>query len=762
VHFLITENQTDLAAECGNKTIIKAVCDELLEDNVTSPEAGRIYLKCLEYDRTDLRIHRMLADMYGRGGDFKRAVSELTILHQLDRDQSDAYIEEAARLYVDNDRVPDALAEGNPLIIKKIAQIFLSKSQVHPDAVATYERVLEFQPRAVGINKMLATVYLTRGDPDKYMARLRLLHEIDGANHDYMNDLAICIIDNGLVEQTIKEGNRELNASILKHLIKSGAHDDKAIALLEKLIKYEPDNAVLLNAIVNAYENRSNHQKCFEHLLNLIKVKPENKHFLQKAKSLDAEHHLVEPLLKQGQRKLLADAALALIDRHTTDTFALNMMELVRSEESRINEYLASLNRPEKKSPPKTKTVELPVPPPDKTKKDLQKSKPRRAARKGQKTPSDEPEAHAVQPKSEKISRSTENEKPQSAPAAPPTPDSAGAPTNETSEAAQVIELLDAGRSSSEAVTTFVSGHAKGIKAADYNPSELFRPATGGLAYKDTDLVFADGWGSLSKGIEINTGRKVLMRIIRKDLLEPESMRDFSAAIGDVGFNLVHDNILKLEDLTSGSGGVPAFIYPLLDFTLEQTEQSPKRPELETLISITGKIVDGVAFAHQYKGLDGKLRRTFHLHLQPSNVLISADFKKCQILGFGYSQIFRAISGARRPRWQDPGMNPVTMPPEFFSSQPGVIREKAAEIYSLGVLMYFILAGEYPFMGPALLDFKVQHRTVHATPPKLVNPAAPNWLELIIMKCLEKDPENRWDNLMEIQKAFHEGANRTT
>ena len=376
VHFLVTENRTDLAAECGNKTIIKAICNELLEDNVTSPEAGRIYLKCLEYDRTDLRIHRMLADMYGRGGDFKRAVSELTILHQLDRDQSDAYIEEAARLYVDHNRVSDALAEGNPLIIKKIAQIFLSKSQVHPDAVATYERVLEFQPRAVGINKMLATVYLTRGDLDKYMARLRILHEIDGANHDYLNDLAICIIDNGLVEQTIKEGNRELNASILKHLIKSGAHDDKTIALLEKLIKYEPDNPVLLTALVNAYENRSNYRKCFEYLLSLIKVKPENKQLLQKAKSLDAAHHLVEPLLKQGHGKLLVGAALALIDRHATDTFSLNMMEFVRTEESRINEYLASLNRPEKKSTAKTKTIVSPVSPSDKTKKDLDKSKP--------------------------------------------------------------------------------------------------------------------------------------------------------------------------------------------------------------------------------------------------------------------------------------------------------------------------------------------------------------------------------------------------
>ena len=183
-----------------------------------------------------------------------------------------------------------------------------------------------------------------------------------------------------LVEQTIKEGNRELNASILKHLIKSGAHDDKTIALLEKLIKYEPDNPVLLNALVNAYENRSNYRKCFEYLLSLIKVKPENKQLLEKAKSLDAAHHLVEPLLKQGHGKLLVSTALALIERHATDTFSLNMMEFVRREESKINEYLASLNRPEKKAAAQTKTIVSPVSPSDKSKKDLGKPKPRMTA----------------------------------------------------------------------------------------------------------------------------------------------------------------------------------------------------------------------------------------------------------------------------------------------------------------------------------------------------------------------------------------------
>ena len=342
-----------------------------------------------------------------------------------------------------------------------------------------------------------------------------------------------------------------------------------------------------------------------------------------------------------------------------------------------------------------------------------------------------------------------------------PEPDSVAQPPDDPPQPAQVIQLIDSGRTSSDAVTTFVSGHAKGRKAINYDPNELFRPSTGGLAYKDTTVLAVDGWGSLSIGVEANTSRNVLMRIINKDLLEPDAMKDFLIAISDIGFNLVHDNILRLEERVSGRGGTPALIYQYSAITLENISESAKRPEFQNFLILMGKIIDAVAFAHQYRGLDGKLRRTFHLHLQPASVLLSEDLTDCRVSGFGYSQVFRNINGARQPRWQEPGMNPATMPPEFFSSQPGIIREKAAEIYSLGMLMYFAVTGEYPFVGPTVLDYKLQHRTVHATPPKLVNPITPSWLEFIIMKCIEKDPDKRWGNVSEIQKAFRDGMNTT-
>lgn len=102
-------------------------------------------------------------------------------------------------------------------------------------------------------------------------------------------------------------------------------------------------------------------------------------------------------------------------------------------------------------------------------------------------------------------------------------------------------------------------------------------------------------------------------------------------------------------------------------------------------------------------------------------------------------------------------MDPATMPPEFFRSKTGTIPERSSEIYSFGVVAYFILTGEYPFEGPAFDDYKFQHTRIFAAPPRLTAPSVPEWVEPIVLMCLEKDPEKRWSNLGEIQRAFAQG-----
>jgi serine/threonine-protein kinase len=139
---------------------------------------------------------------------------------------------------------------------------------------------------------------------------------------------------------------------------------------------------------------------------------------------------------------------------------------------------------------------------------------------------------------------------------------------------------------------------------------------------------------------------------------------------------------------------------------------------------------------------------------------VSEDFKDCQIACLGWSQVFRNLTRATRSRWQEPGMSPATMPPEFFRSKGARIKEKAVDIYSFGVVLFYLLAGQYPFHGPSFEDYKFQHGKVAAPSVRKINPSVPTWLEEIIARCLLKDPDERWQEVDEIRQEFEVGMNK--
>jgi tetratricopeptide (TPR) repeat protein len=774
VNYLLAEGQADIALEFGDKDLNQAICEELVEDKVKTPEAVRFYVKCLEYDRTDLRLHRLLADAYNQGNDYRKAISELIILSQLDRDRSEVYVEQAARIYMDNSRIQEAIAEGNPLVIKKIAQALLARSEVHSDAVAIYEKVLEFQPRLVGVNKILSTVYLTRGDLEKYMGKLRLLHEIDGEHHDYFNDLAQCVVDNNLAEVVMGEGNQELNARVLKQLLKRGAFDEASVAMFERLVEREPDNPLLHGVLAKAYEQTGDYSTSLKHLLALVQLRRNDHDLMDKAAKIAVRYNLLDHVLKLGTDTLVVSVAHELARESANDPMSRQVVEKAlkkHPDDEALKAYLRTLgvSQPPKSEPAPVSFVAAPAapkpapvtPPPEREiprePKPEKATPPKNQVRKEPPEPVKAPVAPPPPPEPEK----QEPELPiQAEEVKQDEPEPTGA--SEAVEHAQSVciaepEFLEP----EQALTTFVSAYNKPSKLC-FTRDELFLPKTGGLAYKELDVVTEDGWGKIHVGAEVNTDRPVLMRIFRKDLFDPTVMVDFMQEVTALGFSLVHKNVLPIEDEVDGPGSAHGYVFPHYRHTLESAMRGKNAPAMDVRIQLVERVLDGVIYAHTHKGRDGVLRKTYHLQLQPSVIFLSEDFRECRISGFGYSQIYRNLTRGKWPRWQEPGMSPATMPPEFFRSKVGNIPERSSEIYSFGVLAYFILTGELPFEGPAFDDFKFQHTRIFAAPPKLISPEIPEWLEAIVLMCLEKDPEKRWGNFAEIQRAFEQGPSLTS
>jgi len=860
VRFLAAEGKTDLAVKTNNREIISRICEDFLEEKAMTPESERIYRKYLEYDRTDQRVHRMLAEMATKEGDFRKAVSQLTILHQLDKENPDEYVEQAAKLYVDNGKVADALAEGNPKIIRKIAQIYLSNSAVNPDAVAVYEKVLETQPRLVGINKMLSTVYLTRGDLDRYMEKLRLLHEIDGTNHDYLADLAKCIVDNDLIDTTLREGNRELNIKILKELIKREASDDRAVAIFEKLLRHDPDNVMLQSALAKAYESRGDYRRAFDSLTTLAKLKPDDREISQRAAALAVQHNLLDDVVQKAHGMLLQITARELIKRNAVSTDCREVLVKALQEspgDERLESYLDTLPTARPAGP---RALAQPAPGPialeltDSSEPMIILTREERitAAPKEKKTPpqptipTKPPPAQAERraaapqpalnaplksappaPAKEAPSRPTRPEKPkapEAVKAAPPPPSGEQAVNAKTSKipvhqpgpvttfvSAHEVEMTQAevkpkqvvhyrmtpevtssgkpvttfvtthDKEESEPefgdqvievrtppklfaaeapVTTFVSGFDKTGPRIQFREEDLFRALAGGMAYLPGEEISTDGWGVWKRAVEVNTGRRQLIRVLdstlmKTELMEEEAMEQFVLGVSRLASILRHRSILELQDVASGPGKQPGLVHAYMDQPLQHFLESPSRPAFGTMLNWIRQIVSALAFAEGLTGLRGEFQAVRHLHIDPKHIFVSEDMTECKITGLGFTQVYRATLMAARTRWQDPGANPAFMAPEFFRVKPTEADEQAADVYSLGILIYVMLTGMLPFDGPSLEDFKFQHTKIFPSPPRLANPTLPDWIESLVLVCLEKDPAKRWKNAAEIERVLN-------
>ncbi|MDA1051420.1 MAG: protein kinase [Planctomycetota bacterium] len=183
------------------------------------------------------------------------------------------------------------------------------------------------------------------------------------------------------------------------------------------------------------------------------------------------------------------------------------------------------------------------------------------------------------------------------------------------------------------------------------------------------------------------------------------------------------------------------------------------------------KVAESVQYAHE--------RGVIHRDLKPANVLLNGS----RALRVESREHQRPASGSQlsalnsQPMVTDFGLakklegdsnltgtgqilgTPSYMPPEQAAGRVSEVRE-AADVYSLGAILYATLTGRPPFQADNPLDTLMQVLEREPVAPRQLNPAVPRDLETICLKCLEKDPRRRYDTataLVEELARFLEG-----
>src|SRR5690349_11682351 len=259
----------------------------------------------------------------------------------------------------------------------------------------------------------------------------------------------------------------------------------------------------------------------------------------------------------------------------------------------------------------------------------------------------------------------------------------------------------------------------------------------------------AGGMGAVYRARHLSMDRPVAIKFLQQRLVEDEAARVRFHTEARAAVKLRHPNAVSVTDFGQTSEGVVYIVMELLEGRTLREILSREAPlETARAISIMLQTAEAVAAAHD-AGI-------IHRDLKPSNILItqSADQPAAvKVLDFGIATftpdddddedvttLNQTNTVIGTPRY---------MPPEQYNGQE---LTPAADVYSLGVILYEILSGTVPFSGSTPAEIAQKHANDPPHSPREIVSAIPEDIERIVLKALEKQPSDRFANAAEFRK----------
>ena len=270
-------------------------------------------------------------------------------------------------------------------------------------------------------------------------------------------------------------------------------------------------------------------------------------------------------------------------------------------------------------------------------------------------------------------------------------------------------------------------------------------PPFAGRTFGDYELLAELGRGGM--GVVYKARQRSLQRIValkmilRGEFATPEDLARFQAE-ARAAARLDHANIVPVYDAGQCDGQAYFTMRLVEGQTLaDLLGAGPMKPrEAAKCLAVISRAVH---YAHQ----NGIL----HRDLKPSNVLIDREGQP-HVTDFGLAKWVTGTAGVQHVGPTLSGGivgTPAYMAPEQISHQRGK-PSAASDVYSLGVILYEMLTGRPPFQAPTPVDTLLLVLDQDPVRPRLLNPKVDPDLEVICLKCLQKEPALRYDSAADL------------
>ena len=253
--------------------------------------------------------------------------------------------------------------------------------------------------------------------------------------------------------------------------------------------------------------------------------------------------------------------------------------------------------------------------------------------------------------------------------------------------------------------------------------------------YEVKKLIGEGGMANVYLGYDTILERDVAIKVLRGDLADDEKfVRRFRREAQNASL-LNHPNIVQIYDVGEDDGNFYIVMEYIKGQTLKQLIKKRGKLTVPETVDIISQLTDGLAHAHD--------SYIIHRDIKPQNIMILDD-GMVKITDFG---IAMALNASDLTQTNSVMGSVHYLPPEQASGKGSTIK---SDIYSLGIMMYEMLAGTMPFKGETAVEIAMKHLKNPMPSVRKENPSVPQALENVILKATAKNTKNRYNNVREV------------
>jgi len=269
--------------------------------------------------------------------------------------------------------------------------------------------------------------------------------------------------------------------------------------------------------------------------------------------------------------------------------------------------------------------------------------------------------------------------------------------------------------------------------------------------YEILEKIREGGMGSVYKVRHRLLDEVRVVKVMRPHLADDEILRERFLREAKVAIKLRHKNLAQIYDFTMDEKGYAYLVMEFIDgFNLQETIKLLGRPPLGLVLEVSRQSLDALGYLHR--------KRVIHRDVSPDNLLVTRDEDRAlqvKLIDLGIAKAQQEGDDSLTSAGTFLGKVRYSSPEHFQTHESGGVTA-VSDLYSYGIVLYELLTGTYPIKGTSVASLISGHLMHPPLDFASSDPegAIPEELRTVVLKALEKKPEDRYESAKAMRDAL--------